>query len=117
MRIVAATSVLRELAEPCLKRNGVFEIFEKIYTANELAMSKSSAEFYAHIQSDMNIAHPDRFVVFDDAVKALRAAKKVGMRTVAVCGKNGFADGLRAGAKTADLIMCGFDKAPIIIRM
>lgn len=115
IRIVAATSVVRELAEPCLKRHGILGLFEKIYTANEMGLGKSSPEFYAHIASDMNAA-PAEFVVFDDAVKALRSAKKTGMRTVAVCGAGGFADGLRAGKKTADLIMCGFDNAPRLVR-
>lgn len=115
IRIVAATSVLRELAEPCLKRNGILGSFEKIYTANEMNLSKSSPEFYEYIKNDMNVDDPAALVVFDDAVKALRAAKKTGMRTVAVCGANGFADGLRAGKMTADLVMCGFDNAPRII--
>ncbi len=110
--LIAVTSLVRELAEPCLARGGVLGMLSEIITADETGLSKTSPEIYRYAAKRAG-ARPDECVAFDDASRALSSAKRAGMITVAVrdahcesCGQEDFTD--------ADYIVDAIADAPEI---
>lgn len=85
IKIYAVTSLDKALALPCLKNNGIFELFDGVLTADECGLNKSSPEMYAYAASCAG-ERPSVCVVFDDVSKAIAAAKSAGMTTVAITG-------------------------------
>lgn len=89
IRILAVTSLDKALALPCLENNGIIGLFDRIITADEAGLSKSTPMMYAHAAQCAGEAACD-CVVFDDVAAALRAAKAAGMITVAITGAGGY---------------------------
>ncbi len=97
--VVAVTSLVRELAEPCLARGGLLDIMKSLITADETGLSKTSPEIYRYAAKTAR-AETKACVAFDDVARAVQSAKLAGMTTVAVrdavgegdCGQFEYAD-------------------------
>ncbi|HIV42497.1 MAG TPA: HAD family phosphatase [Candidatus Mediterraneibacter guildfordensis] len=78
-----ATSGDRANAEAALKRLKVLSYFRAVFTCSEIGSSKSHPDIYyaAALQLD---ADPSDTWVFEDALHAIRTAKKAGFRTAGV---------------------------------
>ena len=78
-----ATSGDRANAEAALKRLKVLSYFRAVFTCTEIGSSKSQPDIYyaAALQLD---ADPSDTWVFEDALHAIRTAKKAGFRTAGV---------------------------------
>ena len=78
-----ATSGDRANAEAALKRLKVISYFRAVFTCSEIGSSKSHPDIYyaAALQLD---ADPADTWVFEDALHAIRTAKKAGFRTAGV---------------------------------
>ncbi|MCH5165895.1 MAG: HAD family phosphatase [Clostridiales bacterium] len=81
--IAAVTSGRRDFAEACMKNNGIYEYFSRIFTSDEAGLLKSSPEIFVFVAKALG-ATADECVVFDDVPTAIKAAKSAGMHTVAV---------------------------------
>ena len=78
-----ATNTERRLAEAALKHAGIRDYFRGIMTCGEVGVGKKdSAEIYERCLTRLQSNKKDT-VVFEDAVHAIRTAKKAGFR---VCG-------------------------------
>ena len=78
-----ATNTERRLAEAALKHAGIRDYFRGIMTCGEVGIGKKdSAEIYERCLTRLQSNKKDT-VVFEDAVHAIRTAKKAGFR---VCG-------------------------------
>lgn len=78
-----ATNTERRLAEAALKHAGIRDYFRGILTCGEVGVGKKdSAEIYERCLTRLQSNKKDT-VVFEDAVHAIRTAKKAGFR---VCG-------------------------------
>lgn len=80
MCIISATN--QYLVEACLKRNGLYGYFSKIYSTHEIGIHKDNRKIF-DMASEFMGADGDVFV-FDDAVYAIRTAKAAGYKVVAV---------------------------------
>lgn len=80
MCIVSATN--QYLVEACLKRNGLYDYFCKIYSTHEIGIHKDNRKIF-DMASEFLGADGDVFV-FEDAVYAIRTAKEAGYKVVAV---------------------------------
>ena len=83
-----ATSLQRNLLEPCLKRNGIIEYFDDLLICDELS-SKGKCEpvvYYAAAES-LNEDLSD-CVVFEDISIAAKTARKAGAYTIGVRDDN-----------------------------
>ena len=86
-----ATSGDRANAEAALKRLKVLSYFRAVFTCSEIGSSKSHPDIYyaAALQLDTD---PSDTWVFEDALHAIRTAKKAGFRTAGVydraCGRD-----------------------------
>lgn len=78
-----ATSGDRANAETALKRLKVLSYFRAVFTCTEIGSSKSQPDIYyaAALQLDTD---PSDTWVFEDALHAIRTAKKAGFRTAGV---------------------------------
>ncbi len=78
-----ATSNTALLFEPCLKRNGVYELFHSITEIREVSRGKEFPDIYIKQAEKMGV-RPEECVVFEDIIPALKGAKSGGFVTVGV---------------------------------
>ena len=83
VKICVATATERWLVEPALKRCGIFQHFEHIFTCGEEETSKSSPEIYIRAATFLGTPIPDTLVV-EDALYAIKSAKRAGFPVAAV---------------------------------
>ena len=77
------TASPRALTELCLKRRGVFDLFDNVWSIEDFGMTKADERIYAEAAKRLRVAVED-CVMVDDNVNVLKAAKRVGMATVGV---------------------------------
>ena len=79
-----ATSTQRYLVEAGLRRNGLLEFFDGIFTCPEVGQGKKEgAAVYEAALRHMG-GTKEEAVVFEDALHAIRTAKKAGFRVAAI---------------------------------
>ena len=83
VKICAATSGDRALAEAALARCGILSYFGHIFTCEEVGHGKDSPEIYEAARAFLGTTAQET-VVLEDALYALRTAKAAGFCTVAV---------------------------------
>lgn len=115
IKLASATSSNRVLYEPAMKRNGIFDFFDLVTSANHINTSKTSPLFYKRI-SDMLGVKAERCIVFEDVLAAARSAKNAGM---AVCGV--FDEAARQNEESlkslSDFFIYSFADAPDIFNL
>jgi HAD superfamily hydrolase (TIGR01509 family) len=67
----------------CLKRNGVYDLFEQIWSTDDFGLPKSNPEIYYNA-ADRIGAPVSEITFYDDNLTALSTAAKAGLHTVAV---------------------------------
>ena len=78
------TACNHNLLDPCLKRLGIYDLFDNIWSCEEdLAMSKRAVELYTLVSQKLDTVCGN-CVFFDDNIGALFTAKQAGMITVGV---------------------------------
>lgn len=68
---------------PCLKRNGVHDFFERIWSCNDFNITKDNPEIYKKVAKELGCTMED-IIFFDDNIIALQTAKQAGCKTVGV---------------------------------
>lgn len=81
--LVLATATDRVLVTAALKRVGILDDFEKIFTCSEAGHGKDEPAIYELAAQSLN-CRPENILVLEDALYALTTAKKAGFRTAAV---------------------------------
>ena len=79
---------------PCLKRLGLYELLDNVFSLEEFNLTKSDKELFLKLAQKMGAA-PEECVVVDDSVNALKTAKSAGLQTVGIyeeAVKNSWAD-------------------------
>ncbi len=83
VKLGTATSLPKVLAEPALRNNGVYHLFDAFASTDEVARGKEFPDVYLLAAKRLEIP-PGRCVVFEDILPGLRAAKAAGMRPYGV---------------------------------
>ena len=78
-----ASSNSAVLVDATLRANGVYEYFDSVHTANEVAKGKPSPDIYLLVAEDLQVK-PENCLVFEDIVMGILAGKNAGMQTCAV---------------------------------
>lgn len=78
-----ATSNSRSLFEPCLKNNGVYELFHSFTETGDVERGKEFPDVYIKAAEKLGAA-PQHCIVFEDIIPALNGARKGGFVTVGV---------------------------------
>ena len=81
IKICAATASEREYVVPVLRRLGVIDYFERIFTCSEENTSKSCSEIYI-TSADFLGTDISETLVFEDALYAIKSAKRAGFPVV-----------------------------------
>ncbi|MCD7727001.1 MAG: HAD family phosphatase [Ruminococcus sp.] len=107
-KLAVATASHTELLAPCLINNGVYELFDKIVTVNEVGCGKDSPEIYLSCAERMELA-PCDCVVFEDVPKAVESAKSAGFKTVGFLSYGNESDHAEL-KRLSDYIIEGYDE-------
>ena len=77
------TASPHETLDPCLKRLGIFELFDNVWSCNDFKTTKADPEIYRMAAEKIGV--PVSFVVFlDDNLNADKTAKEAGMCVIGV---------------------------------
>lgn len=91
VKMVAATSSPREHVTKALRRNGLYDYMQRIFTTGEVGESKHSPLIYQLAAESLG-TKPAETLVFEDSLYALKTAKNAGFRTVGVYDADGETD-------------------------
>jgi HAD hydrolase, family IA, variant 3 len=80
IRLAVCTSLSKKQYETVLKKTALIGKFELILSATETGLDKSNKKIYETVSSKLGI-DPRNILAFDDELRAVRAAKRAGMRT------------------------------------
>ncbi len=83
VRLCVLTASSHPLLDPCLKRLGLWELFDFVWSCDDFGMKKSDPAIYPHTAAALGVPLSD-VVFFDDNVVALTAAREAGVYTVGV---------------------------------
>jgi len=83
IKMTAATSTDRYVVESAFKRLNIMNYFSRIFTCTEIGAGKTKPDIYLAAAEHMGTLPEDTWV-FEDALYAIRTAKKAGFRTVGV---------------------------------
>ena len=71
------------LTDICLKRLGVYDLFENVWSIEAFGLSKADEAIYVEAAKRLGV-DPTECIMADDNLNVLKTAKKVGMATVGV---------------------------------
>ncbi|MBO4939710.1 MAG: HAD family phosphatase [Clostridia bacterium] len=77
------TASPHKMVDPCLKRCGVFDWFDNVWSCDDFSMTKSNPEIYRQAAERIGVSVED-CVFFDDNIHALQTAQRAGMFAVGV---------------------------------
>ncbi len=77
------TASPHKMLDPCLKRNGVWELFDNVWSTDDFGLPKSDVKIYHEVAQKLGIK-TEEAAFFDDNIDAVKTAKASGMRTVAI---------------------------------
>ncbi len=83
IKIAIATACAPELAEACLKNNGIDDMFDIIVYADEVGGSKENPKIFVECLRRLGCT-ADEAVLFEDILVALNSAKQIGLKTVII---------------------------------
>lgn len=82
-KLAVLTASPHKMTDVCLKRNGVYDLFDRVWTVDDFRMTKGQPEIYHAAAKELGCA-PEEILFFDDNVVALTTAKTAGLGTVGV---------------------------------
>ena len=96
--------------DPCLRRHGIYDLFDKVWTIEDFGYTKAQTIIYSEAARRLD-ASIDRCVFVDDNATAVETAKKAGMYTVGIFDETSkdFAPQLKA---VSDLYIEDFSQIP-----
>ncbi len=84
IKMGVASSNAKDLVMTCLKANEIDEFFNVVVTTDEAgASSKSEPDVYLYAAEKMGI-QPEKALVFEDVLHAMKGAKKAGMKVIGI---------------------------------
>ncbi len=69
--------------DACLKNNGVFDLFDNVWSAEDFGFLKSDERIYLEVAKRLSV-RPADCVMVDDSIHVIQAAKRAGMYTIGV---------------------------------
>ena len=82
-RLFVLTASPHIVTDVCLKHNGIYDLFETVWSVEDFGLSKSGTELFYEVARRIGCKR-DEINYFDDSLIALKNAKKSGFITYAV---------------------------------
>ena len=83
IKLGIATALDTFLYEPCLKRNGIFDLFDDHRSLSTMKNGKDSPDIYLYVAKKLDVK-PEECMVFEDIFKACKSAKSANFYVVGV---------------------------------
>ncbi len=110
IKLCLATAAGKEFYEPCLKRLGVYELFECLVTTEEVSRKKGFPDVYLLACEKVGVS-PDRCCVFEDILAGVKGAKLGNLACVGILDECSYGDHEKM-RELAD--MCLYDYTQLI---
>ena len=111
IKLAVATGLPEELYKPCLINNGIYDVFDILCSTDQMERGKEYPEIFLSVSSRLKIP-PQKCIVFEDVLPAVRSAKQAGMITYGVYDKYSAHHGPKIRA-IADGYLYSFCNAPL----
>ncbi len=86
-KLFVLTASPHRFTDPCLKNNGVFDLFDIVWSIDDFGdLKKDNVEIYFEVAKKLN-CKPSDIVFYDDNLIALTTCKKAGLETVGIYDK------------------------------
>ena len=82
------TASPHKMLDVCLKRNGIYDLFDNVWSCDDFATTKADPQIYVEVAKKIGVDVADA-VFFDDNINAIKTAAKAGMHTVGVYDDSG----------------------------
>lgn len=82
VRLFVLTASPHSITDPCLRNNGVWDLFEQVWTVEDYGMGKSNPDLFVRVVGDIGLP-ADEILYYDDNPVAVVNAAASGMQ---VCG-------------------------------
>ena len=82
-RLNVLTASPQLLTDICMKRLGVYDLFDNVWSIDAFGLTKADEQIYIEAAKRIGVA-PEDCIMADDNLHVLKTAKKVGMATVGV---------------------------------
>lgn len=82
-RLSVASSTDYKYLEKALKRIEIFDLFDFVATPDTIGYNKSEKDFWEY-SIKKHGKSPDNLILFDDALYAIKAAKREGIKTIGI---------------------------------
>lgn len=69
--------------DPCLKRLGIFDLFDYVWSSEDFGLTKAQPEIYTEVAKKLKTS-VDNCIFLDDNLNAIQTAKKAGMTVFGV---------------------------------
>ncbi|MBP2033949.1 HAD superfamily hydrolase (TIGR01509 family) [Clostridium algifaecis] len=83
IKIALATSNYREISEIALKKNNIYDLFDIITVTQDVSRGKDFPDLYLLASKKINVI-PEKCVVFEDSLPAIKSAKSANMSVIAI---------------------------------
>lgn len=100
------TASPHKMVDVCLKRNGIYELFDNVWSCDDFGTTKADPHIYVEAAKRIGVEVADA-VFFDDNINAVKTASDAGMCTVGVYDESG-ADYREQLEKIADWYVASF---------
>lgn len=107
-KLYVLTASPHACTDPCLKRNGIYEFFDTVWSSDDFGITKANPQIYRDAADRIGCDISD-IMFYDDNFTALETAKKAGLATTGVYdpASDDFKDGIVA---TADIYINSFEE-------
>ena len=112
VRLAVATSLPPSLYVPALKNNGIYELFDNCFSAEDCNRGKEHSDFFIEIMQQVH-SLPQKCLFFEDVLSAIKSIKRTGAK---VCGVYDYfsRSDVSEIILNADFYIVNFRKAPMV---
>ena len=108
-RMFVLTASPHSVTDVCLKRNGVFDLFEKVWSVDDFGLSKSDTPLFWEVARTIGCER-EEIHYFDDSLIALENAKKSGYITYGVYDAQSEEELERMKNELSDVLVMSFEE-------
>lgn len=106
-RMFVLTASPHSVTDICLKKNGVFDLFERVWSVDDFSLSKSDTRIFFEVAKKIG-CEPSEIHYFDDSLIALENAGKAGFITYGVYDAQSEEELLRMKNELSDVLVMSF---------
>ena len=108
-RLFVLTASPHSVTDACLKHNGIYDLFEKVWSVEDFGLSKSDTRIFFEVARTIG-CEPCEIHYFEDSLIALENAKKAGFMTYGVYDAQSDEELENMKSELADIVVMDFQE-------